>query len=184
MIEKLEKLKLRAQNLKYSDQGELDDIKRKTKMIFSQAFQFKSTYEFEVDAIKFTPQYAYDGADRPAWKEGQEKLVNLIDTRIEELQINAETIKKQHKEVKIVEKKVFIENTEKITELTKELWETKSNAQFWRKINWSVYLTIIGGAFALGIFIGNYHFDKEKNELFEKNKELNSENERLKSQKK
>ena len=190
MIEKLKKLKSRAENLKYSDEQELDDIKRKTKLYLEKLFPGKISYPLEVGYISFKPSttvYSMDDTHEKncikAWNDGKNSLVNLIDTRIEEYELS--TIKKDFKFQKTIikEKIIEVENTDKINQLKAELNKLQNTKSLWNKINWGTLLTIgiaiLSGTFLFGKYIGENRFDKEKIELNAENEKLNKENSNL-----
>ena len=187
MIEKLKQLKNRAESLKYSDQQELDDIKRKTKLYLEKLFPGKIGYPLEVGFISFKPSttvYSMDDTHEKncikAWNDGKNSLVNLIDTRIEEYELS--TVKKDFKLPKpiIREKIIEVENTDRIAQLESELNQLRNKKSLWNKINWATFLTIgiaiLGGTFLFGKYIGENRFDKEKIELNTQNEMLNKEN--------
>ena len=158
MIEKLKQLKNRAESLKYSDQQELDDIKRKTKLYLEKLFPGKISYPLEVGFISFKPSttvYSMDDTHEKncikAWNDGKNSLVNLIDTRIEEYELL--TVKKDFKLPKpiIREKIIEVENTDRIVQLQSELNRLRDKKSLWNKINWTTFLTIgiaiLGGTF-------------------------------------
>lgn len=193
MIENLENLKSRTQFLNYSDKKELDYIKRKAKMYLEQLFPSKFLYPGEVDAIKFTPLYAVGDTSeseyRKAWNDGKEQLVNLLDTRIEEYKINVRKIQQlqsaqatqvsQSKNIIEIEKIVEVENTQRIQSLTQELDNLRRKKRLWSRLDWSVvvtiFLTLLGGSFLLGKYIGENRFDQEKIQLSDSNSRKNQE---------
>ena len=187
MIEKLKQLKNRAESLKYTDQQELDDIKRKTKLYLEKLFPGKILYPLEVGFISFKPSTTVFSMDDTheknyikAWIDGKNSLVNLIDTRIEEYELT--TVKKDFKLPKpiIREKIIEVENTNRIAQLELELNQLRNKKSLWNKINWATFLTIgiaiLGGTFLFGKYIGENRFDKEKIELNAENEMLNKEN--------
>ncbi len=178
MTEKLEQLKTRAQNLRYKDEKELDDIVRKTKMYLEKLFPSKFTYSSEVGLIRFTPGYYVsgmgDGPYRESWAKGQQELINLLDTRIEELKIENSKVKAPKPEVQVVERIVEVQDNKRINELNQEVAALRGSKSLWKKINWGIFipsiLTIVGGAYYFGYQNGKAQFDLEKLELFEANK--------------
>jgi len=151
MTEKLEELKRRAENLIYKDEKELDDIKRKAKLYFEKLFPNKLSYHDEVDKITFSPSYWIDGmGSQPyidSWSKGKQELVNLLDTGIIEAKLS----------------------TSKPNSIN---W-TKSLLQ---RINYStlvpIVISLISGAFFLGMYFGENKFDQQKIDLIFENKEL------------
>jgi len=178
MIEKLEELKIRAENLNYKDKKELDDIQRKSKLYLEQLFPNKFTYLGEVDKITFFPSFWVDGmGDKPyleSWNKGKEQLVNLLDTRIEEAKII--TSNPEEENVKIVEKIIQVVDNKRIEELTLELGALKGSKNLWNRINYvtlvSIVISIVSGAFFLGKYFGENKFDQQKIDLLFENKEL------------
>jgi len=178
MIEKLEELKIRAENLNYKDKKELDDIQRKSKLYLEQLFPNKFTYLGEVDKITFFPSFWVDGmGDKPyleSWNKGKEQLVNLLDTRIEEAKII--TSNPEEENVKIVEKIIQVVDNKRIEELTQELGALKGSKNLWNRINYvtlvSIVISIVSGAFFLGKYFGENKFDQQKIDLLFENKEL------------
>lgn len=151
MIEKLEELRSRAENLNYKDEKELDDIKRKAKLYLEKIFPNKLTYQDEIDKIAFFPSYWIDGmGSQPyldSWSKGKEELVNLLDTRI-------------------IESKLSISNTNSV----------KGSINLLQRINYStlvpIIISLITGAFFLGKYFGENKFDQQKIDLIFENKEI------------
>jgi hypothetical protein len=187
LIEKLEELKSRAESLNYKDEKELDDIIRKTKMYVEKLFPMKPTYESDIVAIKFKPSFYVTGmGDQPyrdSWKNGKQKLINFLDTRIEEKNLELTSKPKTKSEPRIIEKIVTVQDNTRIDELTQENNALRRSKSLWNKINWGIFipsiLTALGGAFFLGNLIGNAKFDTEKLELFENNRLLEKKNDSL-----
>jgi hypothetical protein len=190
LIEKLKELKRRTENLPYKDEKELDDIIRKTKMYVEKLFPMKPTYSSEITLIKFKPSFFVSGMGeqpyRESWTSGQQKLINFLDTRIEEKALELKAQPKTNPEPKVIEKIVMVQDNSRIDELTQENAALRRSKSLWNKINWAIFipilLTVLGGAFVLGIYIGKAQFDREKLELFEKNKVLESQNDSLKNE--
>jgi hypothetical protein len=187
LIEKLEELKSRAESLNYKDEKELDDIIRKTKMYVEKLFPMKFTYQSDIDSIKFKPSFYVSGmGDQPyrdSWSSGKQKLINFLDTRIEEKTIEPKPKPKTVSEPRIIEKIVTVQDNSRIDELTQENNELRKSKSLWNKINWGIFipslLTVLGGAFYLGNLIGNARFDTEKLEIFENNNLLEKKNDSL-----
>lgn len=187
MKEKLSELKRRAQNLRYNDKKELDDIQRKTKMYLEKLFPMKFTYPGEVDSIKFYPSYYVSGMGngpyQEAWSKGKEELINLLDTRIEEADILSKQTVESKPKVQVVEKVVKVEDHLKIDELNQEIKALRESKNLWRKINWTALFTIIisllGGSFFFGKYVGQVKFEKEKIDLFNENEDLTNLNDSL-----
>lgn len=187
MKEKLSELKSRAQNLRYNDKKELDDIQRKTKMYLEKLFPMKFTYPGEVDSIKFYPSYHVSGMGsgpyQEAWSKGKEELINLLDTRIEEADILSKQTVESKPKVQVVEKVVTVEDHSKIDELNQEIKALRESKNLWQKINWTALITIIisllGGSFFFGKYVGQVKFEKEKIDLFTENQDLTNLNDSL-----
>lgn len=187
MKEKLSELKSRAQNLRYNDKKELDDIQRKTKMYLEKLFPMKITYPVEVDSIMFYPSYHVSGMGsgpyQEAWSKGKEELINLLDTRIEEADILPKQTVESKPKVQVVEKVVTVEDHSKIDELNQEIKAIRESKNLWQKINWTALITIIisllGGSFFFGKYVGQVKFEKEKIDLFTANQDLNNLNDSL-----
>ncbi len=178
-FEKILELKKRAEQLKYNDKKELDDLKRKSKMFVEKMFPLKLTYSLEVDKIRFCPNYVFDSTSSKefidAWENGKQELINFLDTRIEEAKLNIQHTNSIPKERTII-KEVFVKDQERVLELEGEVSRLEGEHRLWKKIDLSIFVTIaiavIGGTFALGYYLGNNHFDKEKLELYNENQHL------------
>jgi hypothetical protein len=190
LIDKLKGLKSRAENLSYKDEKELDDIVRKTMMYVDKMFPMNPTYQSDVKYIKFKPSFYVSGMGeqpyRDSWASGKQKLINFLDTRIEEKELELKSkpkVRQEDKEPRVIEKIVTVQDNSRIEELTQENTELRKSKSLWNRINWSIFipsiLTALGGAFILGIYIGKAQFDTEKLELFQKNQILNSRNDSL-----
>lgn len=192
MLDKFKELKQRLEKISYPNNNELDDIKQKCKLYLQEEFPLSFSYPVEVDGIQFKPSYYVTGMSRREyenpWNEGKQKLLNFIDTRIEELEIRNE--KKQLKEkqtneqdVKVVEKIIQVENKERINELVKELERTNAKRTLWERINYfalaGIILTLLSGSFFLGKYFGENRFDKDKIDFFYENRKLLNQNDSL-----
>lgn len=175
-FEKILELKKRAEQLNYNEKKELDDLQRKSKMCVENLFPLKPTYKTEVDQIKFYPSYWVDGMGSKvytdAWENGKQELINFLDTRIEEAKLNIQHTNSSTKESAVI-KEVFIKDQERVLKLEGEVSRLEGKQRLWKKVDLSVFVTIaiavISGAFALGYYLGNNHFDKEKLELYNEN---------------
>jgi hypothetical protein len=180
VIEKLQELKLRTEQLSYNDKKELDDIQRKSKLYLEKIFSEKFTYPGEVDRISFFPSFYVSGMGNQtyydSWKQGKEELINLLDTRIEEAKIAISNPKPVNENIKIVEKVIQVEDYKRINELTQELNVVKAKKSIWGRINYfalvSIIFTLLGGAFLLGKYFGENRFDQQKIDLLFENKDL------------
>lgn len=178
MIEKLEELRRRTENLIHMDKNELDDIQRKAKLYLEQLFPNKFTYLGEVDKITFFPSFWVDGmGNQPyidSWNKGKGQLLNLLDTRIEEAKLLTSNPKDDN--VKIVEKVIQIVDNTRIEELKQELDALKGSKNLWNRINYlglgTIILTLISGSFFLGKYFGENKFDQQKIDLLFENQEL------------
>jgi hypothetical protein len=165
-FEKILELKKRAEQLNYNDKKELDDLQRKSKMCVEHLFPLKPTYKTEVDTINFYPSFWVDGMGSKvytdAWENGKQELINYLDTRIEEAKLNIEHTNSIPKE--------------RVKELEGQVSRLVGKHRLWKKIDLSIFVTVaiavIGGTFALGYYLGNNHFDKEKLELYNENQRL------------
>ena len=185
MIEKLKILKKRAEDLNYKNSSDLDDIIGKTKLYLQQIFPNKIDYLHEVDKIKYTPLYSFSDISfhKDAWQEGVKKLINFIDTRIEEYDIIISNKKMKQKIPIIREKIIKIEDTSKINQLYSELKKCKNKNNLWQKIDLTSLLTIglviLGGTFLFGKYIGENRFDQKKIDLSNENENFTKENNQL-----
>lgn len=181
MIEKLKILKKRAEELNYKNNSELDDIIRKTKLYLQQIFPNKITYLHEVDKIKFTPLYSFSDISfhKDAWQEGVKKLINFIDTRIEEYHIIS-----NEKKIPIIKEKILkIEDTSKINHLNSELEKCQKKKRLLQKKDWTkllgVGLVVLGGTFSFGKYVGENRFDQRKIDLSNENENFSKKNNQL-----
>jgi hypothetical protein len=153
-------------------------------------FPMKPTYQSDVDFIKFKPSFYVSGmGDQPyrdSWNSGQKKLINFLDTRIDEKELELKNKPKTNQEKiepRVIEKIVTVQDNTRIDELTQENTELRKSKSLWNRINWAIFipsiLTALGGAFLLGIYIGKAQFDTEKLELYQKNQTLESRNDSL-----
>jgi hypothetical protein len=188
MITKLNELKQRTERLNYRDKKELDDIQRKTKLYLGKAFPHRIDYLGELDRISFSPSSYVSGVSSEpytnSWKSGKEELINLLDTRIEELQLESQKPKDTENQVRVIEKVVHVEDYKRIKELTQELNTVKAKKNLWEKANYfalgGIILTIVGGSFLSGKYFGENRFDKEKIQLLYDNNDLKELNDSLK----
>jgi hypothetical protein len=82
----------RAKSLTYKNDKELDDIRKKGKMALENLFPTKS-YWIEIGNIKFS-QYHYtqvsESTYKKDWTDGQNELINLLDTALLDLKSKKE----------------------------------------------------------------------------------------------
>lgn len=188
MTPRLIELKQRAERLRYNDKKELDDILRKAKLYISKAFPDKFSYTTEVDTVSFYPSFFVSGMGSEAymksWNSGKEELINILDTRIEELQLEIEKPVNTEESVRVVEKLVPFDNTTRIKELTQELNTVKASKSLWERINYAglttISISLVGGSFLFGKYFGENRFDKEKIQLLYDNNNLKESNDSLK----
>ncbi len=84
--ELLEGIQRKVEELPIKDEKELDAIKKKTKMLIRNIFGDTSEYLADLDGIWFYPPMGED-SDNYWWLSGQGKLLNLLSTMIEEINL-------------------------------------------------------------------------------------------------
>jgi hypothetical protein len=112
--ETLRKALERAKSLTYKNDKELDDIRKKGKMALENLFLTKS-YWIDIGNIKFS-RFHYtqvsESTYRKDWSDGQNKLINLLNTALLDLKSKKEksAAKPSQKNERIVihEKIVFL----------------------------------------------------------------------------
>jgi len=122
----LKNLLTKAENLQLFNDAELDDIKRKGKMALENIFPWK-TYSTDIKYIQFK-QIHYSPAAyqiNQDWKDGQNKLINLIDTAIKDYEIQ---LSKKEDEPTPVQTRIVIQ--EKIVPVIDQSSIRKINQQF------------------------------------------------------
>jgi predicted nucleotide-binding protein len=72
--------------LKYRDKEHLDKIVRKGKMLIRNIYGESTVYLSDFESISFYPGFAPAGEDyqRECWESGKSKIINLINTMLEE----------------------------------------------------------------------------------------------------
>jgi hypothetical protein len=179
-INKLKALSIRAKKLRYYDTNELDDIIQKTKMLMGILFPIKFTYTSEIDSIKFSPTFYVTGQpqsiDFKKWIEGQQTLINFINTRIEEWELQQNKSNVNKPEYIVTEKIVKVKDDQRIKELELEIQKFKAKRKRMKIATWgsiiTVGLAVIGGTFIFGKYFGENKFDQVKINLSNQNKEL------------
>lgn len=131
-IELLQSLHQRAQNLRFQDLGELDDIIRKSKMVLQNLFPTKF-YWIEIDQIHFHPSIIGQISpyiEQSAWKGGQVQLVNLLDTAIKDYALQQSKPSHQPKEI-VRERVVTVQDNAAIDSITRQFIEYKKSVKKW-----------------------------------------------------
>ena len=85
----LENLLEQAGALPHRDEGARDSVERRTHMMIRRIFGDSSPYLSSLRYIEFYPMMSpTDESDKDnSWREGQQSLINLIGTMLEETQI-------------------------------------------------------------------------------------------------
>ncbi|SKC61688.1 TIR domain-containing protein [Maledivibacter halophilus] len=85
LVELMERIK----NLNFNDDVELDAIKKRMYMIISNIFGKKSKYLKDLGATSFYPMVfpASDEYKRKTWNTGQNRLINITSTMLDELKL-------------------------------------------------------------------------------------------------
>jgi hypothetical protein len=124
----------RAKSLQYANKNELDDIRRKGRMALENIFPAKS-YWIEIGNIVFE-QYHYtlstESILKNEWQDGQNELINLLDTAIQDIKISKS--KKQQpakKENLIKEKIVPVIDESAVREIKEQFSEYRQNVRNW-----------------------------------------------------
>lgn len=89
-IETLNELRNEFQQLNYKDRQQLDKLSNRLKLYMKKLFGENSDYIKKFSRISFFVMYApsTDDAKIDAWESGKYKTYNLIDTMIEDLQLD------------------------------------------------------------------------------------------------
>ena len=132
----LKSLLTRTQSLQLFNDTELDDIRRKGKMALENIFPWK-TYSTDIKNIQFK-QIHYSPISyqiNQDWKDGQNKLINLIDTAFMdyEIQISKKENKPTSVQTKIViqEKILPVFDQSAINEINQQLVEYRQTRRKW-----------------------------------------------------
>ena len=135
-LEILEGLIQRVNGLQFGSDGELDDIKRKAKMVLKNLMPTE-LYWTEVDTIKFEV-YRVGNVAPPVrmhdWKKGQRELLNLLDTALQDYQLNP------HNHLPLKEKVIKVQDDTKINEIKQEFALYKKSV---RKLSIFIFLFIV-----------------------------------------
>lgn len=102
-----------VKQLNFNDSGHLDKIRRKGEMLIRNMYRSESHYLNDFNSISFYPNFApsTDKYDRECWREGQQQIVNLINTMLEEFTIfggETKDISKEENIQKTSNNRVFI----------------------------------------------------------------------------
>lgn len=93
-IELIESLMNGVSGLRHRNDGNLDALERRTKMILTKIFGPSSNYLDDLADISFHPHVFYsdmpDSIYDEQWNSGKDKLTNLLKTAFEELQLRLE----------------------------------------------------------------------------------------------
>jgi hypothetical protein len=138
--ETLRKALERAKSLTYKNDKELDDIRKKGKMALENLFLTKS-YWIDIGNIKFS-RFHYtqvsESTYRKDWSDGQNKLINLLNTALLDLKSKKEksAAKPSQKNERIVihEKIVPVIDGSAIRTIKEEFSEYKKSVT-----NWTIY---------------------------------------------
>lgn len=145
----LKNLLAKAQNLQLFNDAELDDIKRKGKMALENVFPWK-TYSTDIKYIQFKQIHYSPTAYQinQDWKDGQNKLINLIDTAIKdyEIRLSKKEIKPSPVQPKIViqEKTITVIDQSAIREIKQQFLEYRQTIRKWGCFALSLILSTIG----------------------------------------
>jgi hypothetical protein len=169
-FELLKDLLLRTQGLRFNDNNELDDIRRKGKMALENLFPLKS-YWIDIGNIAFekfhypsTPSFVYAND----WKEGQNKLINLLDTAISDFEIqlsrkNLSPIPAESK-IEVLEKVVPVIDESAVREIKQQFIEYRQAVRKW--IYFFLFLSLISASLWLFYFYSNWEwFNKHPKKL-------------------
>jgi hypothetical protein len=127
----------RAKSLSYNDYDTLDDIVRKGKMTLENLMPTK-LYSIEIGQIKFSNHYIVsmpESTYRKDWEKGQNKLINLLDTAIQDFEIQSKIPKTEPREI-IKERIIEIKDESEINTLKGEFRVYKQAVK-----NWSLFIT-------------------------------------------
>ena len=145
----LKNLLTKAQNLQLFNDNELDDIRRKGKMALENLLRAK-TYWIDINNIQFK-QLRYSPTSyqiNQDWKDGQNKLINLIDTAIKdyEIQLSKKENKPSPVQTKIViqEKIVPVIDESAVKEIKQQFIEYRQNLRKWLYFTFALTLLTIG----------------------------------------
>ncbi len=92
--------------LPHKDDGKLDLLLKRAKMVIIKVFSGSSQYLTDLDSIHFYPQVAFSGMDPSwydrSWNSGKSEFINLCQTMLEDLTIGHQsTVKSVPKTAKV-----------------------------------------------------------------------------------
>lgn len=137
-IEVLKNLIERAKRLQYSDNKELDDIRRKGKMVLENMFLGKS-YWVDIGQIYFVKHFAVSmpkSIHKKIWEEGKNQLINLFDTALKDFELNS-TKKVEPREI-ITERIIQVRDEEALNNVREEFFAYKKSVK-----NWTLFCLLI-----------------------------------------
>ncbi len=109
--ELLDEFKVQVNSLGYRDEGALDKIRRKGKMLISNLYGESSDYLKDFNKISFYPSFAPsdDTYKHQKWEQGRNQIINLVNTMLEESELfGVKNEKTKTNNLKKDSKKVFI----------------------------------------------------------------------------
>jgi len=130
-IDLLKSLLDRIKKLKYRDYHELDDIKRKTKMVLANMFPLRS-YSSESEHIKFERTYFNQmpvDTYISDWAQGISQFHNLIHTAITDYEMHLSDKEKSGPQV--IERVVTVQDDSMIDEVKNEFSSYRRNVRKW-----------------------------------------------------
>jgi predicted nucleotide-binding protein len=84
--------------LPHRDDGKLDAVLKRARMIIAKVFSDSSHYLADLDSISLYPQVYFSGMDQgsynESWNSGKNELINLCRTMLEDLEISHQPISK------------------------------------------------------------------------------------------
>ena len=90
-LELLEGLRSQVEALQFKDEKALDSCRRRTEMLARRLFGDESRYIKDLEHIRFHPMvYTSSMTDedyRPIWSSGKNRLLNLVNTMVEEISL-------------------------------------------------------------------------------------------------
>ena len=122
----------RAKSLIYNDNATLDDIKNKGKMALENIFPTKY-YKVDIQFIKFSQYYVTQMPESTYikdWQDGQNKLISLLDTAIQDYNLHLERQANIPEEI-IKEKIVYVQDNTALNEIKNEFKEYKKTQRNW-----------------------------------------------------
>lgn len=148
-FELLKKLLERARNLQLYNEAELDDIRRKGRMALENLFPTKS-YCIDIKNIAFK-QFRYSPTTSELindWKDGQTKLINLLDTAISDYDIQLvkkTTLPTQTQTKAIIQEKIVpVIDESAVREVKQQFIEYRQAVRKWLSFALVLILSTIG----------------------------------------